>query len=124
MPARRGDEPCAARPEEVAPRPIEEDADPVSEPDQIEDVDEEPREPRDEAVHLDAARPRDRSRAPDRRHRALVEVRERRARRPAVALALPADDLRDVARLLHRDGTDAGKELSILFEVRHVTDGE
>lgn len=40
----------------VRPRPVEQDRDAVLESDEVPDVDEEPREPRDEAVHLEAAR--------------------------------------------------------------------
>ena len=87
-------------------------------------MDEEPREPGDEAAHLDAARLGDRAGATDGRHRALVEVGERLARLAVVSRALRADDLREVASLLHRDRAHAGQHLPLLFEAGHVADGE
>ncbi|MDB5217598.1 MAG: hypothetical protein JWO86_5525 [Myxococcaceae bacterium] len=42
----------------------------------------------------------------------------------ADALELPANELRDVTRLLHGDGAHSGEHLALLLEARHVTDRE
>src|SRR3954467_976506 len=77
------DQPRAALVGEVSPRPLDQDDEPVAEPDQEEDVDEEPRPPRDRARELHPHHVRDGAPPPDRREGPLVLVDER-ARLPAV----------------------------------------
>ena len=61
---------------QVRPRPRDHHDEPVAEPDEVPDVDEEPRQPREEAGHVHPVHHRDRAAAADGRHRPLVEVPE------------------------------------------------
>src|SRR5450631_4411111 len=69
-----GDQPRAAFVGDVGPRPLNEHQQPVAETDQEKDVDEEPRQPRNEAGDVDAAELGDRCCAADRGEAAFVPV--------------------------------------------------
>ena len=71
------DEAGTASEGEIGVRPIEEHRDPVPESDQKNDVDEKPREPRDDAADANGAHLRDRPIPPDCRHAPFVEIRKR-----------------------------------------------
>jgi hypothetical protein len=80
---RASDETCAAAVRSEAHRPADEHEDPVLEADEIEEMDDEPREPRDEAAQAEALDVCDGGSTADRREVALVAVAERLARLPA-----------------------------------------
>src|SRR4051794_27839844 len=69
-----GDEPRASVVGEVGPSPLEENDEPVAEPDQEEDVDEEPGQPGEQAREPDPVQVGDARGAADRGQRALVLV--------------------------------------------------
>ena len=86
---------------------------------------EQPRQPRHETGELKRPRLRHRRRTPDGRHRALVEIRESRARGDPGRSEFILDDLRGVLRHLHRGGGNAGHGLAVFLEQRnHVAKGE
>src|SRR4051794_21487262 len=95
-----GDEPGASIVGDVVPRPIDEDAGPVADPDEAEDVKSEPRQPTDGACQSHAVGEfGDRVPASDRRHRAEVMEVERLC----PLAAKPSHDLScGVLALLHR----------------------
>src|SRR5262245_24057241 len=66
--------------DQVGPDPVGEHRQPVAKADQVPEVDEHPGQPGDQARHAQAAELRDRARAADRRHEALVEIVKRPAR--------------------------------------------
>src|SRR5207237_4677486 len=69
--------PHALVPGEVVPAPVHEHAEPVAEPDQLEEVEAKPRQPRQPAPEPDAQRQLGHRRAPpDGGHRPAVEVAE------------------------------------------------
>ena len=74
-----GDEPGASIVGEVGPRPSEQHDEAVPEPDQEEDVDEQPGHPGQPSRELDDVQVGDAGRAADRRERPLVAIAEREA---------------------------------------------
>src|SRR5262245_61236665 len=72
-----GDQPSLPFAEHVVPRPLEEDRGAVAETDEVEDVDEEPREPRQAAGEPQLPHLGDGAAPADRGHLPLVVVRER-----------------------------------------------
>src|SRR5262245_7799147 len=78
-----GDEAGAALVGEPGPAPVDEHQQLVAERHEVEEVDEEPREPGGEARELQAEGRRDGAGAADRRHRPLVLVDEGLGRLPA-----------------------------------------
>src|SRR5664279_5340499 len=69
-----GDEPSRALVREVAPSPLKHHHDTVAESDQEQDVDEQPRQPSQEAGDVQLAELRDSGRAPNRCQRTLVKI--------------------------------------------------
>ena len=80
-----GGHPLGTAPAEEADRPVQDGGDPALEAHDVEEVDDQPHQPGDEAVELELAEVDDRGEPRDRRHRALVVVLE-----GALRAALPA----------------------------------
>src|SRR6266536_44489 len=112
---RSRDEPRAPLIREIRPRPLEEHERAVAKPDQEKDVDEAPREPRDEPRHPEPAEIGDRLRPPDDSEVALVAVPERPT---GPAREVPSHVPSDVSSLLDRHRRDARKRLSRLRDDR------
>src|SRR5207249_8343124 len=118
------DEPGATATGEEAEGPARDDQQPVLEADQIEEMDDEPGDPGDEAADADPLDVRDGLRAADRGQIALVDVFEglRGAARQAIA-----DYPRDVAAFLDRNRSEAGKchvRAVAMDNTHHVADRE
>src|SRR5690606_11422691 len=96
---------------DVGPGPLHHDDEAVAETDQVEDVDEDPHEPRRQAAHPELRDLRDGGVPPDRGEVPLVQVAERLAR---LALEVAADRARDVATHLQRRGRDAWDRPAVL----------
>src|SRR5205814_7284787 len=103
---RVGDQTRATAVRDEAEGPAHDDEQPVLEADEVPEVDDEPRDPGEEAAELEPLDLGDGCRAPDRREVALVAVVERRRLPRAQAVA---HDRGRVPALLHRDRRNAGK---------------
>src|SRR5688572_19402420 len=83
---RSGDEASATLEREIRPGPIDQDQDPIAKPNQVEDVNEDPEEPREEPRGLYWPNLGDRPSPPDDRELALV-AKMKRLSRPAGLIA-------------------------------------
>ncbi len=110
---------------------MSEDHQAIAKPDEIEDVDKTPAEPGDKAGELDLAKCANRFGFPNRRHGPFIEIMER----GALFFGEPfAEDLGDIAPLLHSDRSQAGKGFPFFIhgtgciskdeDLRVVGDGE
>src|SRR3954454_15294699 len=95
-----GDETRASAAGEVAERPAHEDDHPILEPDQVQEIYEQPQDPGWKAGQAHALQLRHRAGAPDRREAALVPIAEWPGGR--VTAEARSDRGGDVASLLHR----------------------
>ena len=97
---------------EIRPRPLEEDGEAVSKANEKDDVNKQPRQPREESTQMEELQIGDGFISTDRGHASFVEVMKR--------LRLSASNhrqniARSVAPFLHRDGRNAGQWLAGLM---------
>src|SRR5438270_12900731 len=90
---------------EIGPGPLEQDRETISEADQKNNVDEQPRQPRRNSAEMDKLQVRDRFVSADRRHAAFVEI----PKPPRLsAVDHPQNIAGCVTALLHRHRRDSG----------------
>src|SRR5579883_1369298 len=115
-----GDQPHRPVVEEVIPRPVDQDEHPVAEADQLNEVDEEPHNPRRKAGEAEPPELGNRGVPPDGGHGATVTVHK-----PNQGLTgdLPSQILGDRFSLLDRYWCDHGKGRAVRSELGQIADG-
>jgi len=101
--------------------PADENDQAVAKLHQVHQVDEQPDQPRDKSVELQAARFDHGRRASDYGEAALVVIMKRLGHLAASAFG---DCFGDVAALLHRGWRDPGNQFAVLFDMGQVADDE
>ena len=115
-----GDQASGAIPGDVIPEPLKHDEDSILKTGEIQNVDEQPRQPSDTTGQSPITRLHHSARSPDRRHIAFVPILKRSVQ--ANPRDRFADSMSDVLPLLHGDRCHTGKRLAIGGgECRHIT---